>query len=56
MTDKQPQPARIDAAPARKRNWMRSLLWIAGPALVLGIGGWLYVTSGRFAATDNAYV
>lgn len=56
MTDKQPQLEEVAATPARRRNWMRSLLWIAGPALVLGIGGWLYVTSGRFAATDNAYV
>ena len=35
---------------------LRTVLWIAGPALVLGIGGWLYVTSGRYASTDNAYV
>ena len=56
MTDKQPEPATAAAMPARGRNWTRTLLWIAGPALVLGIGGWLYVTSGRYAATDNAYV
>jgi membrane fusion protein (multidrug efflux system) len=55
MTDKQPQ---IDtpAAPPRKRGWLRTTLWIAGPARVLGAGAWLYLTSGRFASTDNAYV
>jgi membrane fusion protein (multidrug efflux system) len=31
-------------------------MWVGGPAVVLAIGGWLYVTSGRFASTDNAYV
>ena len=47
------EPA-VAAAPAR--GWVRALLWTAGPALVLGIGAWLYLTSGRYAATDNAYV
>ena len=58
MTDKQPQPEEVLAAPAspRRRNWTRTLLWIAGPALVLGVGGWLTITSGRYASTDNAYV
>lgn len=57
MTEKQdivqtPEPAR----PARKRNVARTLAWVLGPAIVLGIAGWLYITSGRFASTDNAYV
>ena len=57
MTDK--QPGVQDAAPtppAKKRSWKRTLLWIGGPALVLAIGGYMYITSGRFASTDNAYV
>jgi membrane fusion protein, multidrug efflux system len=41
---------------APKRRWGRTILWIGGPALVLAIAGYLYVTSGRFASTDNAYV
>ena len=53
MTDKQPEPATAAAMPARGRNWTHTLLWIAGPALVLSIGGWLYVTSGRYAATKR---
>ena len=39
--------------PNRKRNLA---LWIAGPAIVLAIGAYFYVTSGRFVSTDNAYV
>lgn len=57
MTDQQPQLQDIAAdLPKPERRWTRTLLWIAGPALVLGIGGWLYITSGRYASTDNAYI
>lgn len=57
MTDKQPQPQDVAApAPVAKRRWGRTLMWIAGPALMLCAGAWIYVTSGRYAATDNAYV
>ncbi|HEY6940164.1 HlyD family secretion protein [Dokdonella sp.] len=55
MTDKQPQIAQAAAAPRARGGW-RTTLWIAGPALVLGVGVWLYLTSGRYASTDNAYV
>ena len=41
-------------ATPRKRSSL--LLWIAGPALVLGVAGWLYLSGGRFVATDTAYV
>ncbi len=44
------------AAPTRSRNRLRTTLWIAGPALVLAVGAMLYLTSGRYASTDNAYV
>ncbi|MGH8174049.1 MAG: HlyD family secretion protein [Rhodanobacteraceae bacterium] len=57
MTDK---PVQMQEAatpkPAPKRKWTRRLMWTAGPALVLAIAGYLYVTSGRYASTDNAYV
>ncbi len=57
MTEHQPKLEDLDEKPARpKRRWTRTLLWVVGPALVLGIGAWLYVTSGRYASTDNAYV
>ncbi|MEO7063943.1 MAG: biotin/lipoyl-binding protein, partial [Dokdonella sp.] len=57
MTDKQPQLDELDAEqPKPKRRWTRTLLWVAGPALVVAIGAWLYVTAGRYASTDNAYI
>jgi membrane fusion protein (multidrug efflux system) len=58
MTDKQPVVAQEAATtpPAKKRSWKRTLMWIGGPALVIAIGGYMYITSGRFASTDNAYV
>ena len=46
--------AAAPAAPARRRS--NRLLWIAGPAVVLGAGGFLWLTSGRYVSTDNAYV
>jgi len=55
MTDLQPRMA-AEPAPKPARRWTRTLLWIGGPAIVLGVGAWLYLTSGRFASTDNAYV
>jgi membrane fusion protein, multidrug efflux system len=57
MTDKQPVLQEAPPAkPARKRKWSRTLLWIGGPAIVLAIAGYMYITSGRYASTDNAYV
>ncbi|HEY6985859.1 MAG TPA: HlyD family secretion protein [Rhodanobacteraceae bacterium] len=56
MTDKQPQMQDAPAKPAPKRRWTRTLMWIGGPAIVLAIAAYMYVTSGRFASTDNAYV
>jgi membrane fusion protein (multidrug efflux system) len=48
-----PAPAPVPVRAARKR---RTWLWFAGPALVLAVGGYLYLTSGRYVSTDNAYV
>jgi membrane fusion protein (multidrug efflux system) len=57
MTEKQPTVQEAPAVrPVAKRSWKRTLMWIGGPALVLGIAGYMYITSGRFASTDNAYV
>ncbi len=42
--------------PSTPTRWQRVVWWGLGPALVLGIGGWLYLGSGRYASTDNAYV
>ena len=57
MTDKQYGSPVTEQAPAPgKRRRRNTVLWILGPALVLIVGGWMYVTSGRYVSTDNAYV
>jgi membrane fusion protein (multidrug efflux system) len=57
MTDKQYGAPAVEApVPAKPKRRRNLLLWILGPAVVLGIGGYMYVTSGRFVSTDNAYV
>jgi membrane fusion protein (multidrug efflux system) len=55
MTESTTQAAAVAVAkqPRKKRNL---ILWIAGPALVIIIGAYFYVTSGRYVSTDNAYV
>lgn len=39
--------------PPRKRS-LRTILMLAGPALVLAGAGWFYLTGGRYESTDNA--
>ncbi|MDE1885421.1 MAG: HlyD family secretion protein [Xanthomonadaceae bacterium] len=56
MTDKQYGAPATEVPVPRKRRRRNTLLWILGPALVLIVGGWMYLTSGRFVSTDNAYV
>ena len=46
-----PQPS-----PAGRRRQLRRLLMIGGPLLVLIAIGIVYLTGGRYAGTDNAYV
>jgi membrane fusion protein (multidrug efflux system) len=55
MTDNTVQTQDATTQP-KKRKWTRTLMWIGGPALVIAIAGYMYITSGRFASTDNAYV
>jgi membrane fusion protein (multidrug efflux system) len=56
MTDKQfdAVEAQEKITPPRKRRNL--LLWVLGPAVVLGVAGYMYLTAGRYVATDNAYV
>ncbi|MES2755015.1 MAG: HlyD family secretion protein [Pseudomonadota bacterium] len=57
MADADPQlrtPAEV-ATPV-KSVWKRRLLMFAVPALIVLVGGYLWLTSGRFVETDNAYV
>ena len=65
MADMDPQRAmRIDAAtvapiePATppRRRWLRLALFTVVPLLIVGIGGYWWLSGGRYAATDNAYV
>jgi membrane fusion protein (multidrug efflux system) len=39
----------------RKRPW-RLILMLSVPALLLLVGGYMWLTSGRYVSTDNAYV
>lgn len=49
-------PATAAPEPRRKRAWLRPLLMFGLPALVLGVVGFFWLTSGRYVSTDNAYV
>src|SRR5206468_4635765 len=39
----------------RKRPW-RLILLLSVPLVLLAIGGYMWLTSGRYVSTDNAYV
>ncbi|HSN01444.1 MAG TPA: HlyD family secretion protein [Rudaea sp.] len=56
MTDKQYGAPVTDAPVTAKRRRRNTVLWILGPALVAVVGGWMYLTAGRYVSTDNAYV
>lgn len=45
-----------DAERAGKRRRIRRILFLAGPLLLIIVGGGFYMTSGRYVSTDNAYV
>lgn len=54
-------PSRPGILPARPRRagrrlWLRRILLLAGPLLVAGVAGYLYLAGGRFVGTENAYV
>ena len=49
-----PAPARIDRK--SRRQLVRWGLLAAGPLAVALVVGWLWLTGGRYVATDNAYV
>ncbi len=49
--------ATVGDAPAKPpRRWLRPVLMFGVPLLIALVGGWLWLTSGRFVTTDNAYV
>lgn len=51
-------PFAAPAAPAerKRRRWLRPLLLFGVPLLIAAIAGYVYLTSGRYVSTDNAYV
>lgn len=42
--------------PAKRRGWLRPVLMIGVPLLIVAVVGYFYLTSGRYISTDNAYV
>ncbi len=49
-----PAPVKADAPPKRSRR--RYIIMAIVPVILLAVGCYLWVTSGRYASTDNAYV
>jgi membrane fusion protein (multidrug efflux system) len=49
------EPATDKAAPP-KRKWLRRVLLLAGPLLAIALGLYFYLSGGRFASTDDAYL
>jgi membrane fusion protein (multidrug efflux system) len=39
-----------------QRSFVRPLLLVLGPVVVVGVGAYVYLTSGRYVETENAYV
>ena len=42
--------------PKPKRRWLRLLVLLSVPLLLAAVGGYYWLTSGRYVSTDNAYV
>ena len=54
--DAVPEAAIAPVGTKPKRKWARTLIMISVPLLIAVIGGYFWLTSGRFVSTDNAYV
>jgi membrane fusion protein (multidrug efflux system) len=46
----------VEAPPEKRRGWSPIALMVSVPLLVALGGGYLWLTSGRYISTDNAYV
>lgn len=46
----------VELEPAAKRRWLRPVLLVSVPLVIVLVAGFLWLTSGRFVSTDNAYV
>ena len=64
LTAEREGAAAESAAPRRTRRWrlptrrflLTALVAVVGPLAAAGVGGYLYLASGRVMSTDNAYV
>lgn len=57
ITAAEAQPtAAADEAPRPGKKRLRLVLMLSVPLLILLVGGYLWLTSGRYVSTDNAYV
>jgi membrane fusion protein (multidrug efflux system) len=48
--------AETSQALAPKRNWLRLVLLVVVPLIALAIGLTVYLMTGRYITTDNAYI
>ena len=46
----------VDTPASKRRPWARIALMFSVPLLLLVVGGYFWLTSGRYVSTDNAYV
>jgi membrane fusion protein, multidrug efflux system len=46
----------VDAPPQKRRSWGRIALMVSVPLLIIAGASYVYLTSGRYVSTDNAYV
>lgn len=49
-------PIGVEPVAAPKRNRLRLVLMLSVPLLIVAVGAWLWLSSGRYVSTDNAYV
>ncbi|MBA2919433.1 biotin/lipoyl-binding protein [Sphingomonas sp. MAH-20] len=54
--DVQAPAAAEPAAEKPKRGWLRIVALLSVPLIIIGVGAYFWLTSGRFVSTDNAYV
>ncbi len=49
-------PENQEQEKTKKRTWLRPVLLLAGPILVVLVGAVVYLTGGRYVSTDDAYI
>ena len=55
LATEDPAPAPAPAA-RRRRGWLRPLLMVSVPLIIVGVAAYFWLTAGRFVSTDNAYI